>query len=163
MKILNKCLFASFILLIILSIILYLGIINEIGDISSNKIKSDRQNFKVDGHIYQYYQSSAKYKGERKAFRDDLLYREINITSIKNGWITIRFIINDQGEADRFRFFCIDENYDDKKINAKEEKHLLSLMQSLKKWEAGNAKGEKVNSYYQITFKVENGKAIDIF
>lgn len=143
-------------------ILIYLGITNEIGNISENN-KIDNPYFHTKNHIYQYYQSGAKYVGERKAVRDIFNTKKFNLSSIPNGWITIRFIVNYQGITNRFRFFCISNNYRELQINKHLEQELLKAVKSLHNWEVGKFEGKKVDSYYQITLKIENAKIIDIF
>ncbi|NML70755.1 hypothetical protein HHL23_13260 [Chryseobacterium sp. RP-3-3] len=162
MKILNRALFISFLICIALLIFIIFSIANEIGDISVNK-KTDNPDFHTKGITYQYYQANTKYKGERKAIRDSFMTKIPKLTTIHNGWIIIRFLINYEGATDRFRFFCIDENYQNIKLDNHEEKDLLKIVRSLHNWEIGKVNEKKVNSYYQITCKIENGKVIDIF
>lgn len=162
MKRLNKLLIISFSSFVIISMILYLSVTNEVGDISINT-DSDNPNFRIKGHVYQYYQSGAKYEGERAAIRNYLLPKNIFFKSLKNGWVTARFIVNHQGYTDRFRFFCINTDYNEVFLSHNEEDYLLKTLRSLKKWKIGKVDNEEVDSYYQITLKIENGKIINIF
>lgn len=162
MKLLNRSLIISFSICIAIIIGLYLSFTNQVGDLYKNN-KIDDKNFKVKSHIYQYYESGAKYKGERKAIRDILITKKINLINIHNGWIVIRFVVNYLGLTDRFRFFCVDENYQKIELSNQEKENLLMILRPLHNWEVGKIESEKVDSYYQITFKVENGKVIDIF
>ncbi|WNI38849.1 MULTISPECIES: hypothetical protein [unclassified Chryseobacterium] len=161
MKILNRFLLFTFIVCILLSILLYFGLKNEVGDIT--KDNNDNPSFKTKGKVYQYYQSGAKYKGDRKEIKDILLSKKIESKTLNQGWIVTRFIVNSQGITDRFRFFCIDKNYNNIKLDSKEEKYILNIIRSLKNWQIGEIDNANVDSYYQITFKVENGKVTDIF
>ncbi|MBT2623631.1 hypothetical protein [Chryseobacterium sp. ISL-6] len=163
MKILNRALFFSFLICSAIIILLYISLTNEVGNIAMNS-KTDNPNFQTKGIItYQYYQASTKYKGERKTIREALINKVPKLATRKKGWIVIRFIVNHQGLTDRFRFFCIDEKYRDAKLSSQEEENLLKLIRPLHNWKIGKVNGEKVDSYYQITFKAENGKVIDIF
>ncbi|MCT3760542.1 hypothetical protein HZQ19_18305 [Elizabethkingia anophelis] len=162
MKIINKLLIISLIISSFLIIGIYISLINEVGDISINK-KIDNPNFRIERPVYQYYYSNAKYKGEREGIRNALNLKRSNITSIKNGWITIRFIISKNGDIGRFRFFSIDEQYNELNIDNNDVELLLNSIKKLKNWEIGIVKDIKVNSYYQITFKIQNGKISNIF
>ncbi|PRB03811.1 hypothetical protein CQ046_08440 [Chryseobacterium sp. MYb7] len=162
MKILNRLLLITFLLCTSLLVLIVVSLTNEIGDISMNK-KTDNSDFQTKGITYQYYQANTKYKGERKAIRDILMVENLKLASVKNGWLVIRFLINYEGSTDRFRFFCIDEKYRDIKLSNQEEENLLKIVRLLRNWEVGKVDEKKVDSYYQITFKVENGKVIDIF
>lgn len=162
MKLINKSLLIAFLLCGGLLVFIYQGLTNEVGDITVNN-KSDNPNFKTKGHVYQYYQSGAKYKGERKAFRDALINHKLNLTSVQNGWVTIKFIVNHIGLIDRFRLYCINQDYAGLQLDNNETQEILKAVQSLQKWEVGKVDGKSVDSYYQITLKIENAKVIDIF
>ena len=162
MKNLNILLIISFFILLTISTILYISLTVEIGDIPKNKY-FDNSNFRTRGHVYQYYQSGAKYEGEREALRESLLVKNINFKSLQNGWITIRFIVNYEGDTDRFRFFCIDKNYNEAILNKSDEENILRQIRLLKNWKIGRIDNKVVDSYSQITFKIEDGKITDIF
>ena len=54
-KTVNIIVLSSFIVSVVLSILLYIGLSNEIGDITYDA-SIDNKNFVTQGHIYQYYQ-----------------------------------------------------------------------------------------------------------
>ena len=161
-KTVNIIVLSSFIVSVVLSILLYIGLSNEIGDITYDA-SIDNKNFVTQGHIYQYYQSGAKYKNERAGIRDELLNKNNVLKSIQDGYITVRFVVNSQGETDRYRLKVISINYEEKKISQQDEKEIFKQLKSLKNWIPGVIKNKKVDSYSQINFKIHDGKIVDIF
>ena len=72
-------------------------------------------------------------------------------------------MINCKGETGYFRVKMVDKNlkstvFNDEKINT-----LKGLVKRLENWEAGTRGEEKLDSYYQINFKINNGKVKAIF
>ena len=67
------------------------------------------------------------------------------------------------GSTDRFRLYCINQDYASLQLNNNEKQEILKAVQSLQKWEVGKVDGKNVDSYYQITLKIEHAKVIDIF
>lgn len=161
MKFLNIILISSFSVCLILLITLWISLTNEIGDIPKNK--DDDPSFNTAGHVYQYYQSNTKYKGERKAIRNKILYSNLKLKSIEDGWITVRFIVSNVGTTGRFRFLCIDKDYHEIKLDNNERQIILSVVRSLNDWQIGIIDSKRVDSYYHVNFKVENKKIIDVF
>ena len=161
-KTVNIIVISSFIISVFLSILLYIGLSNEIGDIKYNA-SLDNKNFAIKGHIYQYYQSGAKYKNERAGIRDEILNKKNVLKSIKNGYITARFVINYQGQTDRYRLQVVNLNYEEKKISQQDKKEIFKQIKSLKYWIPGVIENKKVDSYSQINFKIHDGKIVDIF
>ena len=161
-KTVNIIVLSSFIVSVVLSILLYIGLSNEIGDITYDA-SIDNKNFVTQGHIYQYYQSGTKYSNERAGIRDELLNKNNVLKSIQDGYITVRFVVNSQGETDRYRLKVISINYEEKKISQQDEKEIIKQLKSLKNWIPGVIKNKKVDSYSQINFKIHDGKIVDIF
>ena len=161
-KTVNIIVLSSFIVSVVLSILLYIGLSNEIGDITYDA-SIDNKNFVTQGHIYQYYQSGAKYKNERAGIRDELLNKKNVLKSFKNGYITARFVINSQGQTDRYRLQVVSLNYEEKKISQQDKNEIIKQIKSLKYWIPGVIENQKVDSYSQINFKIQDGKIVDIF
>ena len=161
-KTVNIILLSSFFVSVILSILLYIGLSNEIGDITYDA-SIDNKNFVTQGHIYQYYQSGAKYKNERAGIRDEILNKKNVLKSFKNGYITARFVINSQGQTDRYRLQVVNLNYEEKKISQQDKNEIIKQIKSLKYWIPGVIENQKVDSYSQINFKIQDGKIVDIF
>lgn len=163
-RVINIILFSSSIISVLFSILLYIGLSNEIGDIEYNA-NIDNKNFvtQEQGYIYQYYQSGARYRNERAGVRSELLNKSKVLKSIQDGYITVRFVINYQGKTDRYRLQVINSNYEYEKISQQDQKEIIKEIKSLKHWIPGVIKNKKVDSYSQVNFKIHNGKIVDIF
>ncbi|MFK7799446.1 MAG: hypothetical protein AB8E82_18490 [Aureispira sp.] len=80
----------------------------------------------------------------------------------ESGLIRIRFIVNCQGETDRFRILESDLNYQPKIFDKKISQRLLQLSQSLQGWQPKKKEGKAVDYYQYLIFKIENGQLIKI-
>ncbi|AZI54747.1 hypothetical protein EIB75_05550 [Epilithonimonas vandammei] len=161
-KTVNAILIVSFIASIIISILLYKSVSNQLGDIKYISGRDD-PNFDTQAHIYQYYQSNPKYKGERKGIRKEIFLKDRDVQSLKNGYITARFILNSKGQTDRYRLKAVDNNYQKNQVTLQDSQKIISQLKILQNWIPGNVKNKKVDSYVQINFKIHDGKIIDIF
>jgi hypothetical protein len=138
----------------------------QVGDISFNA-KMDDPNFKLcdEDRVLQYYNfgKGLLYNGEKikinEHFRDGLKIKE---QKGESGFLTIRFIVNCQGKAGRYRVQGMNNDYKEKIFNENLTNQLLSLTKQLDGWIVGEY-GEKAYDYYQyLTFKIDNGKLIEI-
>jgi hypothetical protein len=71
-------------------------------------------------------------------------------------------VINCEGEAGRY---IIHENHLDlnpTKLEPQMVEHLFELTSQLKKWNPNIIKGEPKDSYMFITYRIENGKIVEI-
>ena len=140
--------------------------LRQVGDTTFDP-KVDDPNFKVcnESRAQQYYNfdKGLQYKGEKPA-----LVAHFNSgfkPSPKNaetGFVTIRFIVNCEGKTGWFRVLGIDHDYKPKKFSAGLVNQLLTLTKQLDGWIVGEH-NEKIYDYYQyLTFKIENGRLIEI-
>ena len=139
----------------------------HVGDISFDAAHDDRS-FKVctnENNIPQYYNfgKGLQYKGEKiainKYFGENFKGRnQIGET----GFLTIRFIVNCEGKTGRFRTEGMDDNYQTKKFNEGLENRILQLVKQMDGWVIGEISGQKIDYYQYLTFKLENGKIIEI-
>ena len=155
---------------VFLSLIIWLNYLkaNSIGDITFDS-KIDDPLFTVcnEERIFQYYSAGIGYKGGRKVIREkvfeDLVAENLKLEK-KSGYITFRFIVNCQKETGRFRVKMINENLKETIFKDTEIKKLKKSIKKLKEWQSGKIEnGPKIDYYYQINFKIESGKIIDIF
>ncbi len=117
-------------------------------------------------NILSHYHSLTDYVESKKAIKKELLplINEKNIQfDSKNGYVTIRFIVNCNGEIGLFRANEIDAemkaaNYSSATIN-----ELTNIVSTLNNWEIKPHNGNKYDSYYFINFKIEEGQITDIF
>ncbi len=137
----------------------------HVGDIEYNP-ELDKAHFKTcvkDPYSFQYYNFSDngfQYNGGYFELWKEIkeAFRSIKNTERENGYIVIRFLVNCEGETDRFRVQEIGLDYQPKKFNKELVNQLLTITKDLKGWNAGEFKGYKVDYYQYLTFVIENGK-----
>lgn len=138
----------------------------QVGDIQFDS-KIDDPNFKICNlsKAVQYYmfEKGVQYKGEKyeiiKVFRRK--YKSIDIDG-ETGYITIRFLVNCNGNSGLFRITSMNENYLPKIFNDEIVGQLLSITKSLDGWSIGKDEDKTYDYYQYLTFKIENGKLIEI-
>lgn len=119
-----------------------------------------------EDRVVQYYMVSTDYNGGKKAIKNKLLpIIQQNKTSfgLKNGNISIRFVVNCNGEIGLFRAKSINENLEPTEFDKTNIDYLISLVGELDDWYVETKKEKKYDSYYFINFKIENGLITDIF
>lgn len=138
---------------------------NNVGDIEFDS-KLDNPDFKIchPELSYQYYNFNKgfQYKGEKYEILE--LWKKHRINSIleESGYITIRFIVNCEGKTGRFRIQQMSQDYKELKFNENFVAHILEFVKRLDGWLIGNYRGENVDYYQYLTFKVNNGIVTEI-
>ena len=137
----------------------------HIGD-SKFDANLDDPDFKVcnEDMIFQYYNfgKGLQYKGEKNKIQEHFNQLKTAKTIPEFGFITIRFIVNCEGKTGRFRVQEMDTTYVEKQFNREFTARYLKLTKQLKGWEVGKLE-DRVYDYYQyLTFKIDNGKLIEI-
>lgn len=137
----------------------------NVGDIAYNA-KTDRPDFFLcdQGPIYWYYNVKASYEGGKPAIRQILLKHYLYKPTYRaiTGWITISFVINCKGETDRFRTTQLDENYQKTSFPDFFTRQFEQGVRALNNWVPGTLHGGlPANSYYYLTFRINDGKFID--
>lgn len=139
----------------------------HVGDILFDP-SSDNPDFKVcSPRIYQYYNfGKGNFSLEKKLIRKQFVdqFKKINNTEEENGYITIRFVVNCEGETDRFRVYEIDTKWKDTHFHPELTKQLLALTKLLRGWKPGEFPDSKNKfAFYQyLTFKIRSGDLVDI-
>ena len=132
---------------------------DHVGDIAFDP-QLDNEDFQWcdENFVPQHYQAGTQYKGEEKVMHDDLKtqYKHAKIYH-GNGYITIRFGVNCQGETGLFRVYQVNENYQKTSFHQQQIDQLLALTKSLDGWIPGKYKGKACDSYYFINYKIEDG------
>ena len=157
-------------LLIFLSLIIWITYLvkNNVGDICFDASLDD-SSFKIcnEDKVFQYYSVGTNYIGERKAIREEVFSQLENKNlkfNNKSGYITFRFIVNCNGQAGRYRFKEVDENFLKTSFKKESVNKLKKSVMKLTNWKIGTLKNNvSVDSYYQINFKIINGEIADIF
>lgn len=139
---------------------------DQVGDIIFDE-KIDDPNFKrcMDkDYGIQYYNNSdgLQYKGEKIEIIQAL--EELNLSSSKqrNGYITIRFLVNCEGKTGLFRIQQMNENYRQENLDKNLAEKLLNFTKSLNGWIPKEFQGKRFDYYQYLTYKIENGKVAEI-
>lgn len=113
----------------------------------------------------QYFNDSNGliYEGEKPVL-EKIFYTKYNssIVDKKTGLIRIRFLVNCEGEAGRFRLLSMNENYEEEMFDAKITNQLLKITKSLKGWGIKKHKGKPINYYQYLIFVLQNGEITKI-
>lgn len=138
----------------------------HVGDISFDP-KLDDPAFKIcnEKFVFQYYNfgKGLQYKGEK--IEIDQFFKErfkSKKTEGETGLFTIRFVVNCEGKTGRFRWQGMDSNYNPKNFNPDLQAQLLSITRQLDEWIIGQWQDKKVDYYQYLTFKLVDGKIIEI-
>lgn len=79
-----------------------------------------------------------------------------------SGYITVRFIINCNGEIGRFKLLQVGTDFKATKFSTTLTDHILELVSSLKTWRPIAFYDSDFDSYYHITLKITNGDIVEI-
>lgn len=138
-----------------------------VGDIAYNETKDDPE-FKLcntDNDIFQYHNvaNGPQYEGEKitliEAFHHQ--YEPVKIEG-QSGMIRLRFIVNCEGETDRFRLISADENYQPFTFSAKITDQLMAITKSLKGWKPLDLDGQPLDYYQYLIFIMKDGEIVKI-
>ena len=138
---------------------------DHVGDISFDP-KLDDPAFRICANRsnYQYYNfgKGVQYKGEKPAIEDHFKELRSNKLAGETGYVTIRFIVNCEGKTGRFRVQEMDANYQARTFDKTLVTRLLNLTKQLNGWIPAVDTGYKVDYYQYLSFKIENGKLMEI-
>lgn len=139
---------------------------NDLGEIPFDE-KLDDRNFKVcheDLTIpFNYGGLGLVYEGEKKklveTIRDKFNYPE---AKGETGFITVRFIINCEGQTGRFRVIEMDLNLKPKKFDNNISNQILNITKSLDGWKSLKRREKIWDVQQYLTFKFKDGIITDI-
>ena len=104
--------------------------------------------------VHYAFDNPNGYEGEKpaivEAFRSISSKKDPEAT----GYITIRFMVNCNGETGRFRVEQLDNDYKPKKFNESFVADILSTTKSLDGWIPATYKDRKFDYYKYLTFKI---------
>ncbi|MBC8081862.1 MAG: hypothetical protein H7Z21_01510 [Hymenobacter sp.] len=138
---------------------------HQVGDILFDPAQ-DRADFALRPAtpIYQYYNFGTGYAGGRvelrRVLRDALCQPPAG--SAGSGFLTVRFVVNYQGETDRFRVSMLDSAYQPGYFAPALVAQVLHACRQLRAWEPGRIRDVAQDSYFYITFVVREGRIQDI-
>ncbi len=141
----------------------------NVGDIPFDK-EMDDDGFQIcnEKKIKQYYvrkssDTPPSYKGEKRGLEQAIISKYSFPQSEKeDGYITIRFIVNCNGETGRFRMEEMDFAYSTKKFDPKISSQLLEIVKNLDEWIPRKSKNMDFDFYQYLAFKIKNGQIIKI-
>ncbi len=139
---------------------------NDLGEIRFDE-KLDDINFKVCHEDYtfpfNYGGVGLVYTGEKRELEKTYFdnYKNTRIEG-QTGFITIRFIINCEGKAGRFRVEEMDLNLEPKKFDDTISTQIINITKSLDGWQAYEYEGITYDYQQYLTIKIEDGRLKDV-
>jgi len=134
-----------------------------LGDIPFDK-KIDKKDFRLcnENGAYQYFNigNGIHYKGG-KPILINTIYDNYDHSQVKkeSGLIRIRFVVNCQGETDRFRMMQSDLQYQEKVFDKKITDQLMNITKALDGWDKKELDdGTSVDYWQFLVFKIVDGK-----
>ena len=135
---------------------------NDLGEIRFDA-NLDDENYKVCRENltlpFNYGRVGLVYEGEKpelvKTYEDQ--YSNI-FKKGQTGYFTIRFIINCEGIAGRYRFYAMDLNLKKMKFEREISDQLLQITKGLKGWKPYFSDGKSWDYQQYLTFKIVDGK-----
>lgn len=140
--------------------------VHQVGHISKKWFSED--NFKpcFEEKVFPYYRSlrsPARFRPGKDSLKRYFKANYDNRGIInESGYITIRFLINCKGEIGRFEILEVGLDYSKKTFNKIIKNHLLTLTKSLKGWQPIEFSESFFDSFFHLTFKIENGTLVEI-
>ncbi|TDT50527.1 hypothetical protein CLV90_0061 [Maribacter spongiicola] len=136
----------------------------QVGDIPFD-LSVDNSEFVVcdEEYIVQYYSAGTYYKGGEKAIKTELRELITQLNFEKSGIITFRFVVNCNNQIGRFRTKMVNENLKPTSFRYSNIKQMQETIKNLKDWHAGKWNNQPLDTYYNLSFKIQNGKITDIF
>lgn len=138
-----------------------------VGDIEKDTL-NDISNFKVcngDEQILQYFNlgEGPVYNGEKSTILNTFKSNFKPLTdNDQNGFIRIRFVVNCEGKADRFRVLQSDYSYQEIEFDKKIVTQLTSIAKGIPNWQILYRDEVPVDYYMYLIFKITNGEIIEI-
>ena len=138
-----------------------------VGDIEQND-QIDKLDFKVchgDNRVLQYFNlgEGPVYKGEKSRIINTFKskYKSVNDKS-ENGLIRIRFIVNCEGKAGRFRVLQSDYNYQETEFDNEIVSQLMTITKGIEDWAVFKRNEATVDYYMYLIFKIKDGQLTEI-
>lgn len=138
-----------------------------VGDIEQDD-QIDDLSFKVcngDDKILQYFNlgEGPVYNGEKSKVLNTFKSNYKPISDKKeNGLIRIRFIVNCEGKAGRFRILQSGYDYQEKEFNQEIVSQLLNITKGIENWEVFYRNEVSVDYYMYLIFKIKDGQLKEI-
>lgn len=136
---------------------------NDIGFIDPENALGAKEFKTCDNYVYEYYNSfpHGGFKHGKKALRDSVMskYKTVGTDA---GYLTFRFVVNCQGKAGRYQIIENDLNHVPTTLNKNLVSKLFQITQDLKEWKQITLDNQYRDYYFYITYKLRDGKIIEI-
>lgn len=144
----------------------HLNVKEKIGWIPFDK-NLDNSNFKVcdELNIEEYYQVNPSYGEGMPSIRKYISAHKQILETLceKDGYVIVRFVINCQGQTDRYRTKFMSLNYtDENTVNAELQKKIIQLMRNMGDWTPGKYDGKTYDCYQDLKFLFKNSQLVDV-
>lgn len=144
----------------------HLNVKEKIGWIQYDK-SLDNSNFKVcdELNIEEYYQVNPSYGEGLPSIKKYISAHQQELEALckKDGYVIVRFVINCQGQTDRYRTKFMLLNYtDENTVNAELQKKIIQLMRDMGNWTPGKYDGKTYDCYQHLKFLFKNSKLVDV-
>ncbi|MBL0238094.1 MAG: hypothetical protein IPQ02_16240 [Saprospiraceae bacterium] len=144
----------------------HLNVKEKIGWIPFDK-SLDNSNFKVcdELNIEEYYQVNPSYGEGMPSIRKYISSHQKELEELceKDGYVISRFVINCQGQTDRYRTKFMSLNYtDENTVNAELQKKIIQLTRNMGNWNPGKYDGKTFDCYQHLKFLFKNSQLVDI-
>ena len=80
-----------------------------------------------------------------------------------NGIVRILFVVNCVGDIGQFDVLELDKDYKKKKLTNGISSQLLTILKEAGKWNAGQRRENPVDTYKYLSFKIKDGKILEIY
>ena len=127
----------------------------------------DNSNFKVcdELNIEEYYQVNPSYGEGMPSIRKYISAHKQSLEALceKDGYVIVRFVINCQGQTDRYRTKFMALNYtDENTLNAELQKKIIQLTRDMGNWTPGKYDGKTYDCYQHLKFLFKNSQLVDV-
>ncbi len=144
----------------------HLNVKEKIGWIPFDKSLDD-SNFRVcdELNIEEYYQVNPSYGEGMPNIRKYISAHQklLELLCEKDGYVTVRFVINCQGQTDRYRTTFMSLNYTyENTVNAELQKKIIQLTRNMGNWTPGKYDGKTYDCYQHLKFLFKNSKLVDV-
>ena len=139
---------------------------NQVGHIETSEILGDDSFalcFEEKQFPFYYGRNPSGFRPGKDSLRNYFFQNFNNFgDTSKSGFITIRFVINCEGEAGRYVVHQVGPDFKRKEFNPKISEQLLELVQELDDWKPINFNDDIYDSFIFLSFKIENGEIVAI-
>lgn len=133
---------------------------NHVGEIAFDE-NIDDPDFKVADTLAIF--TKPRYEGDKPAIVNHFKekYNSDGFEKI-NGYVTIRFYVNKEGEAGKFRIQTMNFEYQPIEFDKKFCDQILKLTKELNGWKPIQYEGKTYGYYCYLSFKIVNGEIKEI-